>query len=159
MDGYWNNAEANAKSFVDGWFRTGDIFEKTPEGYFRYVGRIKDMIKRSGENISAVEVEAVIGQFAGIDEVAVIPVPHALRGEEVKAILTLRDGAAPDRFDYEGLHRHCEAHLAPFKIPRYVEITDAFDHTPSQKIIKTPLIKDNTLIGNWDYTIGTAVKE
>ena len=158
MDGYWNNAEANAKSFVDGWFRTGDIFEKTPEGYFRYVGRIKDMIKRSGENISAVEVEAVIGQFPGIDEVAVIPVPHALRGEEVKAILTLRDGAAPDRFDYEGLHRHCEAHLAPFKIPRYVAITDAFDHTPSQKIIKTALIKDDTLTGNWDYTIDAPVE-
>ena len=154
MDGYWNNAEANAKSFVDGWFRTGDIFEKTSKGFFRYVGRIKDMIKRSGENIAAVEVESVISQFPGIDEVAVIPVPHKLRGEEVKAIVTLRDGVRREEFDYDALQRHCETHLATFKIPRYVEITDSFDHTPSEKIIKTDLTKSNTLAGNWDYTIG-----
>ena len=87
MEGYWNKPEVNARSFSDGWFRTGDIFTKIKGGHFRYVGRFKDMIKRSGENISAVEVETMIRQFSAIEEVAVIPVKHKVRGEGVKTFI------------------------------------------------------------------------
>jgi acyl-CoA synthetase (AMP-forming)/AMP-acid ligase II len=158
MEGYWNKPEANARSFSDGWFRTGDIFTRTKGGHFRYVGRFKDMIKRSGENISAVEVETVTRQFPGIEEVAVIPVKHRLRGEEVKAFITLHPKASVAGFDYVALHAHCTEHLALFKIPRYVEIIEAFDHTPSAKIKKNDLITNNRLAGNWDYTIGAPVE-
>ncbi|MBT7648641.1 MAG: acyl--CoA ligase [Rhodospirillaceae bacterium] len=118
MEGYWNKPEANARSFSDGWFRTGDLFARTAGGYFRYVGRFKDMIKRSGENISAVEVETVMRQFPSIEEVAVIPVKHRIRGEEVKAFITLHPKVTEATFDYRALHDHCSQHLASFKMPR-----------------------------------------
>mgnify|MGYP000879428918 CR=1 FL=1 len=158
MEGYWNKPEVNARSFSDGWFRTGDIFTRTTAGYFRYVGRFKDMIKRSGENISAVEVETVMRQFRQIEEIAVIPVKHRVRGEEVKAFITLDPKVSVATFDYAALHAHCTEHLASFKIPRYIEIIEAFDHTPSAKIKKNDLIASNSLKGDWDYTTNARVE-
>lgn len=151
MDGYWDNPEANEKSFEGDWFRTGDIFEKTSSGFYRYAGRIKDMIKRSGENISAVEVESVISQFLGIEAVAVIPVPSSFRGEEVKAVIQLKDGVSKDELDLMKLKDFCGQHLAKFKIPRFISYVDAFEYTPSLKIIKAGLVKDHVKDDCWDY--------
>jgi acyl-CoA synthetase (AMP-forming)/AMP-acid ligase II len=81
LQGYWNKPEANADSFREGgWFRTGDLFRRDERGFHYIVGRIKDMIRRSGENIAAREVEAVMLGWQDILEVAAIPVPISIAG-------------------------------------------------------------------------------
>ncbi len=93
LQGYFNKPEANANAFhPGGWFRTGDTARHDPDGWFYYLGRIKDMVKRSGENVSAIEVEGVLRGVDGVMEAAVLPVPDELRGEEVKAYLLLAPG-------------------------------------------------------------------
>lgn len=138
--GYYKNPAANAEAFVGEWFRTGDLFTQDSEGYLRIVGRIKDMIRRSGENISAREVEAVANAHPEVEESAALPVPDPLRKEEVKICLKLRDGVAQDAFDIDAFLAHCAQHLAAFKVPRYVGFVDSFPRTASHKISKPTLI-------------------
>src|SRR5690606_13762345 len=83
MLGYYNKPEATANAFRDGWFRTGDLFRRDDAGYYYIVGRIKDMIRRAGENIAAHEVESVLLAFPEVAETAVVPVKDDIRGEEV----------------------------------------------------------------------------
>ncbi len=135
--GYYKRPEANAESFRGRWFRTGDIFKRDEDGFYYIVGRIKDMIRRSGENIAAREVEAVLTNLDAVAEAAVVPVPDELRREEVKAYLLLREGATPEDCPPEEVIRHCTQHLADFKVPRYVAyMTEDFPRTPSRKIQK-----------------------
>jgi len=146
--GYYKKPEANRTGFFDEWFRTGDLFRQDERGYFYIVGRIKDMIRRSGENISAREVEDVIAQAPGISEVAALGVPHDTRGEEVK-IYVIANGDAPPP---AALIDFARSRLAPFKVPRYVEFIDKFPRTPSGKIAKNKLraAKDDLRAGSWD---------
>ena len=91
--GYYNNPSATESAFLDGWFRTGDAFRRDERGYFYIQGRYKDMIRRSAErNIAAREVEAVLNGLNEVGESAAVPVPDAIRGEEVKAYIVLREG-------------------------------------------------------------------
>jgi long-chain acyl-CoA synthetase/crotonobetaine/carnitine-CoA ligase len=138
--GYYKRPEANAESFRGKWFRTGDLFRRDENGYHFIVGRIKDMIKRGGENIAAIEVEAALRDFPGIEEAAVVPVPDPLRREEVKAYLKLRQGLTKEDVPPEKVLAHCEERLAKFKIPRYIAYVDDFPRTPSRKIQKKSLI-------------------
>ncbi|MCE8422059.1 fatty acid--CoA ligase family protein, partial [Rhodovulum sulfidophilum] len=87
MLGYYNNPEATAEVLKDGWFSSGDLFRQDEDGFFYIVGRKKDMIRRSAENIAAREVETVLAAAPGVAEVAVVGVPDPLRGEEVKACI------------------------------------------------------------------------
>jgi crotonobetaine/carnitine-CoA ligase len=116
MDGYFRNAEATQSAFALGWYHTGDLATMDAQGAVRIVGRKKDMIRRSGENIAAAEVESVIEQHPAVLLAAVVAVPDDLRGEEVKAYVVLRDAQA--RFDPEALAAFVEARLARFKVPR-----------------------------------------
>lgn len=140
MLGYWNRPEANAELFLPGgWFRTGDIVRKDADGLHYYVGRIRDSIRRSGENIAAVEVEQQIATLPGVSEVAVVPVPDPARGEEVKAIIVTRPGVeltAPQVLDW------ARDRLARFKVPRYVEFRTELPYTGSGKIAKAALRKE-----------------
>jgi crotonobetaine/carnitine-CoA ligase len=137
MLGYHNRPEANAELFLPGgWFRTGDIARKTPDGLHYYVGRTRDMVRRSGESISAAEVEQQIATMPGVLEAGVIPVPDADRGEEVKAIIVARPGVTIMASDVIAWLR---TRLAPFKIPRYVEFRHELPHTESGKIAKSAL--------------------
>jgi long-chain acyl-CoA synthetase/crotonobetaine/carnitine-CoA ligase len=138
--GYYKRPEANAESFRGKWFRTGDLFRRDENGYHFIVGRIKDMIKRGGENIAAIEVEAALRDFPGIEEAAVVPVPDPLRREEVKAYLKLREGLTKEDVPPEKVLSHCEERLAKFKVPRYIAYVDDFPRTPSRKIQKKVLI-------------------
>ena len=138
--GYYKRPEANAESFQGKWFRTGDLFRRDQNGYHYIVGRIKDMIKRGGENIAAIEVEAALRDLPGIEEAAVVPVPDQLRREEVKAYLKLREGLTKEDVPPEKVLAHCEERLAKFKISRYVAYVDDFPRTPSRKIQKKVLI-------------------
>jgi acyl-CoA synthetase (AMP-forming)/AMP-acid ligase II len=143
LKGYWNKAEATAEAFrAGGWFRTGDLFRRDAHDFHYIVGRVKDMIRRSGENIAAREVEAVLLQLDAVAEAAVIPVPDADRGQEVKACLVLKPGLTPADLPPEAVFAHCAGGLARFKVPRFLEYRDALPKTPSQKIAKHVLLAE-----------------
>jgi crotonobetaine/carnitine-CoA ligase len=143
MSGYFNKPEANAESFRDGWFRTGDLFRQDEDGFFYIVGRRKDMIRRSAENIAAREVEAVLRSHPDIQDAAVVPVPDELRGEEVKAYVQLASGRSRDDLPPEAILEHCRKSLASFKVPRYIEYRDAFPYGPADRVEKHKLAAES----------------
>jgi acyl-CoA synthetase (AMP-forming)/AMP-acid ligase II len=136
LKGYYNKPEATGEAFSGEWFRTGDLFRRDAEGYYYIQGRIKDSIRRSGENISAREVESVAAGIPGVLEAAAVAVPDELRGQEVKLCLVLQPGADVPP---EQVVAHCVERLAAFKVPRYVEYHDDFPRTSSNKIAKQAL--------------------
>ncbi|MEU9345276.1 class I adenylate-forming enzyme family protein [Streptomyces sp. NPDC048278] len=137
MLGYHNRPETNAELFLPGgWYRTGDLVRKDSDGLHYFEGRIKDMVKRSGENISCAEVELRIMELPEVAEAGVVPVPDPDRGEEVKAVIVLEDGAT---LSAERVAQWCREGLAAFKVPRYVEFRDRLPHTPSGKTAKSVL--------------------
>ncbi|HET7098475.1 MAG TPA: AMP-binding protein [Casimicrobiaceae bacterium] len=136
LRGYYRKPEATAAAFHGEWFRTGDLFRQDERGYYYIVGRVKEMIRRAGENISAHEVEAVLRQMPEIVEAAAVPVPDATRDEEVKVFVVLRPGLTRDDVPPPRIVAHCEANLARFKVPRYVAYIDRLPKTPSEKIAK-----------------------
>ena len=113
MVGYWRNPEATGQTLVDGWVHTGDLGRFDEDGFLHFVDRQKDMIITGGFNVSPSEVEEVIGQFPGIVESAVVPVPDARFGETPAAIIV--GDAEP-----EALFAFCKERLAGFKLPRYI---------------------------------------
>jgi len=152
--GYYKRPQANAETFTGRWFHSGDLCRRDAQGYYYIVGRIKDMIKRSGENIAAIEVEAALRAIPDVEEAAVVAVPDPLRREEVKAYLKLREGVAPDQVPPEMVIEHCRTRLAAFKLPRYVAYQDGdFPRTGSRKIAKQ-VLKDqlqDLRIGSYDF--------
>jgi len=135
MRGYHARPDSNAAAYVDGWFRTGDLFRRDRRGYHYLVGRLKDMVRRSGENISALEVEQVLRSLPEVLEAAVIGVPDETRGEEVLAVVV---PAAGD-LDVAAVLGFCARNLARFKIPRYVRVEPTLPKTPSGKVAKALL--------------------
>jgi len=152
MSGYYRKPEANRDSHFGEWFRTGDLFRKDVDGFHYIVGRLKDMVRRSSENIAAREVEAVLRGIPEVLEAAIVAVPDEFRGEEVKAYIVLQPGVPAGGLPLERLFSHCEANLATFKVPRYVEFIDALPKTPSEKIAKGPLLagKGDLRAGSYD---------
>lgn len=136
--GYLDNEEATAEVLDGDWLRTGDLLERDADGIFYFRGRRKELIRRGGENIAPAEVEAALRKHPAVIDTAVVPVEDAIRGEEVKAYVELKEPVDP-----AGLVEFCAERLAPFKVPRYVEIrTDPFPRTPSQRIPKNQLKVD-----------------
>lgn len=144
LKGYYNKPDATRAAFAGEWFRTGDLFRMDANGYFYIEGRIKESIRRSGENISAREIEAVAVNLQGVLEAAALGVPDQLRGEEVKLYLVLQPGYTIDKVSPLQVIEHCKGNLAAFKVPRYLEYMDEFPHTTSGKIAKSQLEGDNT---------------
>lgn len=140
--GYHNRPDANAEAFVDGWFRTGDLARVDDKGYYWIVGRLKDMIRRSSQNISALEVEQVVMTTPGVQLAAAVAVPDEYRGEEVKVYVKLEDGRTPESVSPEIIVETCEAALSSYKVPRFVEYVDDFSYTASSKVDKPALIRD-----------------
>jgi fatty-acyl-CoA synthase len=119
MLGYWNNPEATAQAVVDGWLRTGDIGVMDERGLLKFVDRAKDIIISGGLNISAAEVERVVMEQDGIEEVAIVAAPDEKFGETPMAIVY---GTSPPPIDE--IVAHCNRHLSAYKVPRYVIITE-----------------------------------
>ncbi len=139
MKGYWKNEEETKNVLRDGWMYTGDIATMDEEGHFFIVGRKKDMIIASGYNIYPTEIEAVLYEHPAISEVCVYGVPHAYRGETVKAAIVLRDGheATEDEvIDW------CNKKLARYKVPRLIEFKTELPKTAVGKILRRQLIKE-----------------
>jgi crotonobetaine/carnitine-CoA ligase len=140
MLGYWKDPESTAQALKDGWLHTGDKARRDEEGFYYFVDRTKDLIRRKGENISSREVESILLSHPRIAEVAVIGVPSKEIGdEEVKAYIVLKAGAsvAP-----EEIFSWCEERLARFKVPRYLEFRKALPKTPSARVQKYLLKKE-----------------
>lgn len=136
----YRNAALDADAFTqDGWLRTGDLGTLDNQGYLTVVGRLKDIIIRKGENISAKEVEDVLMEHPAIDNVAVVGLPDEERGEMVTAICVLRSGATFSFLDMQQILS--KAGLAKQKYPERLEYVDALPATPSGKIRKSELRK------------------
>ena len=136
MLGYYRRPDANAEAFDGEWFRSGDLFVKDRDGYHRIVGRLKEMIKRSGENISATEVEAAMREAPAIAEAAAIAVPDDLRREELMVLVKLADDRSPVDMPPEAVLEHA-GRLAAFKRPRYLAYVEEFPRTATNKIAKS----------------------
>jgi oxalate---CoA ligase len=126
--GYLNNEQANAESFFDGWFRTGDI-GVLDDGYLRLQGRLKEMILRGGENISPIEIEQVLLAHPAVADAVCFGIPDEKYGELVGAAVTL-SGTVEEA----GLVAHCREHLAAFKVPERVFVLDAIPRTATGKV-------------------------
>ena len=151
MAGYWRNPAETAAALRAGWLFTGDLGWLDDDGYLYFVDRKKDVIRRRGENISSQEVEDVIKRHESVLDCAIIAVPSELGEDEVKAYVTPRPGAtvAPADVIY-----WCAAHLAYFKVPRYIEVRAELPRTPSLRVRKDVLRQERA-----DLTAGCFDRE
>lgn len=134
--GYWNQPEATAAAFVDGWLRTGDAARQDEDGVYFLVDRWKDMYITGGENVYPAEVEAALHELEGVRDVAVVGVPDARWGESGCAFVVLAPGAS---LDAAAITAFCGRRLAGYKRPSAVRFVDALPRTASGKIQKDVL--------------------
>jgi len=137
--GYLNNEEENAKSFVGGWYYTGDKAYRDEDGYLWFIGRDDDVIKASGYRIGPFEVESALIEHPAVQEAAVIGVPDDIRGAIVKAFVILKPGAIPSDALVRELQNHVKKVTAPYKYPRQIEFVAALPKTISGKIRRKEL--------------------
>jgi crotonobetaine/carnitine-CoA ligase len=145
--GYFGLPDKTVEAWRNLWFHTGDRVVREADGTFRFVDRIKDAIRRRGENISSYEVERVLAAHPDVEAAAVIPVPSELGEDEVMACVVLRAQAQLDPID---LIRFCEPQLAYFAIPRYVDFLPELPLTASNKIEKYRLRERGVTSTTWD---------
>jgi acyl-CoA synthetase (AMP-forming)/AMP-acid ligase II len=138
ITGYENNPEANASSFVDGWFRTGDQGVLDDKGYLTLVARIKELINRGGEKISPREIDEVLLAHPAVAEAVCFGVPHGTWGEEVAAAIVLREGEHASEAD---LLAYCKERLADYKRPKQIHITATIPRTATGKIQRGAVAK------------------
>jgi acyl-CoA synthetase (AMP-forming)/AMP-acid ligase II len=129
IDGYANNPEANAKSFTDGWFRTGDQGVIDADGYLSLIGRLKEMINRGGEKIAPREIDEVLLQHPAVAEAVAFGVPHPSWGEEVAVAVVLKAEVSEKE-----LTAFARQRLADYKVPRKLFIVDKIPRTATGKI-------------------------
>jgi crotonobetaine/carnitine-CoA ligase len=140
MRGYLNRPEATDELFAGGWLHTGDLGTCDSEGFLYFRGRIKDIIRRSGENIAAAEVENVIRSHPSVLEVAAVPASDDLRGEEVKVHVLLSPGESSESVTPADIVAFCTERLARYKVPRFIEYRSVdFERTPSMRVRKQDL--------------------
>jgi fatty-acyl-CoA synthase len=134
MCGYWNDDAATGRSIdAAGWMHSGDLAVMDGQAYVNIVGPIKDLIIRGGENISPLEIEAVLHTHPSVNDVQVVGVPSTKYGEEVMAWVKLHPGG---RATEEELTQFCQARMARFKVPRYWQFVEAFPMTVTGKVQK-----------------------
>lgn len=131
---YYNNPEATENTFsADGWLKTGDQGYRDDNGWFYFVDRKVNMVKRSGENISTTELEEILEQHLAIAEAAVIGVPDPIRDQAIKAFVRFAPGESMTLAEVE---QYCKDHMASFKVPTFYEVVEDFPRTCSMKIEK-----------------------
>jgi acyl-CoA synthetase (AMP-forming)/AMP-acid ligase II len=129
ITGYENNPEANASSFTDGWFRTGDEGMLDAKGYLTLTGRLKELINRSGEKISPREIDEVLLEHPAVEEAVAFGVAHRVHGEEASAAVVLKGEVTTKE-----LIAFCKTRLADFKVPRVIHVMDQIPRGPTGKI-------------------------
>ncbi len=143
MQGYYQDEAQTRAAFRDGWFLTGDLAWVDADGYYWFVARKKDIIRKRGENISGAELDRVIGNHPAVLEAAALPVPSDLGEDDILIAVLLRDGgqaSAQDIADW------CSQHLTPIKVPRYVVFVESLPHTPTHRVEKFKMRKDASLL-------------
>ncbi|MBS1786737.1 MAG: AMP-binding protein [Acidobacteria bacterium] len=134
MVGYYNMPDKTAETLdADGWLHTGDLATMRPDGYINIVGRVKDMIIRGGENIYPAEIEAFLMRHPNIAEAQIVGIPDPFMGEEVCAVIRLKQGEA---LTEDELRDHCKASVARHKVPKFFRFVEAFPLTASGKVQK-----------------------
>jgi crotonobetaine/carnitine-CoA ligase len=140
MRGYWGMPDETAAVLAaDGWLRTGDLVTADGEGIYTYVGRIKEVIRRRGENVAPAEIEEALTDHPAVFEAAVVGVPSELSEEEIKAFVVLTGDA-----DLAAVRAHAAGLLAPFKVPRYMEALAELPHTPTGRVAKHQLPRERS---------------
>jgi acyl-CoA synthetase (AMP-forming)/AMP-acid ligase II len=138
MDGYENNPEANRQAFVNGWFRTGDQGVMDAGGYFTVTGRLKEIINRGGEKISPREVDEVLLTHPAVAQCVTFAVRHEKLGEDVAAVIVLREGLAASERE---LRDFAALRLAAFKVPRQIVFRDDVPKGPTGKLQRIGLAR------------------
>ena len=144
MQGYFRDPERTAQVKRDGCLYTGDLGFVDDDGYYFFAGRKKDSLRRRGENVSAWEVERVINAHPAVEEAAVIGVASDMGEQDIKAVVKLAEGKGLDPVDLIGW---CERELAYYQIPRFVEFVADFPRGPTQRIMKSDLLRNRDC---WD---------
>jgi fatty-acyl-CoA synthase len=138
--GYYKKSEETAGCYTsDGWFRTGDSAMWLEDGYLRFLGRDKDMLKIGGENVDPMETEGLLLEHAAVYQVAVVGAPDETLGEVAVAYVQRAPGAA---IDADEVIAYCRSKVASFKVPRHVVFVDALPMTETGKIRKAELRAD-----------------
>jgi acyl-CoA synthetase (AMP-forming)/AMP-acid ligase II len=139
FSGYLKDAAATEEAWYGGWFHTGDAVRRGADGQLHFVDRRKNIIRRAGENIAALEVEAALADHPAVAQVAVIAAPDPVRDEEVLSCVVLNPEARPSLETAVSIQDHCLARLAYFKAPGYVAFIDALPTTSTNKVQKAKL--------------------
>jgi len=144
--GYFRNPEKTAEALRDGWLYTGDLGRRDNEGYFYFLGRKKDSLRRRGENVSAWEVENIVNGHPLIEESALIGVVNEFADQDLKLFVKLKPGVQD--FNPAALVDWCAQRMAKFQVPRFVAVVETFAKTPTQRIQKHTL--STALDDCWD---------
>ncbi|NEM05689.1 AMP-binding protein [Geodermatophilus normandii] len=147
FDGYAGNPEATAAAWRGLWFHTGDRGVLDADGFLTFLDRMKDTIRRRGENVSSWEVERVVAEHPAVGQVAAYGLPSELSEEDVAVAVVPAAGVTVDP---AALVEHCRAGLTSFAVPRYVRVLDELPLTPSQRVEKYKLRADGVAPGTWD---------
>jgi acyl-CoA synthetase (AMP-forming)/AMP-acid ligase II len=139
FSGYLKDAAATEHAWRDGWFHTGDSVRRGPDGQLHFGDRLKNIIRRAGENIAALEVEAALAGHPAVEQVAVVARPDPMRDEEVQAFVVPRNNVPRDRATAIAIQDWCLEQLAYFKAPGYVAFIDALPVTSTNKVQKASL--------------------
>ncbi|MHB8575477.1 MAG: AMP-binding protein [Dehalococcoidia bacterium] len=149
--GYFRDEQTTRRAFRGDWYWTGDAAEMDADGYYRFRGRLKDFIRRRGENVSAFEVEREALTHPAVKEAAAVGVPSAMGEEEIKLCIVLGDG---ESLDPAVLFRHLRERLSGFMLPRYIQLYADFPRTTTQRVQKFRLAEDGVPPIAWDRHAG-----
>jgi crotonobetaine/carnitine-CoA ligase len=147
MRGYHKYPEKTAEALQNGWVHTGDAFRTDDDGHFYFADRVKDVLRRRGENVSSFELEAVINEYPGVVENAVVAVPSEIAEDDIKAVIVPAKGTA---IDLEQLTHFLIDKLPYFMVPRYFQLTAELPKTPTQKVVKHVLREREPAGDVWD---------
>jgi crotonobetaine/carnitine-CoA ligase len=147
FEGYWRQPEATAAALRNLWFHTGDLGRFDDDGYFYFVDRKKDYLRRRGENISSVEMETTYLQHPDVSEVAVHAVPSELTEDDVKVTIVLKEASA---LAAEDLFEWSVERIPYFALPRYIEFRDELPKNPFGRVLKHQLRDEGCTTDTWD---------
>jgi len=145
--GYLNRPDATAEAWRNGWFHTGDLVRKDADGNYFFVDRKKDAVRRSGENVSSLEVEAEVASFKGIAEAAVVGIPSERGDEEILVAVVLKPGC---ELDPKELAEYLIPRMAHFMVPRYIRVMRELPRTPTNKVKKVEIREQGITADTWD---------
>jgi crotonobetaine/carnitine-CoA ligase len=151
--GYYKNEQATAEALAAGWFHSGDRGRRDDDGYFVFIDRLKDSIRRRGENISSYEIERIVNAHPQVAESAAVGVPSELGEEEVMVVVVAREA----ELDPAELVEFCSERMADFMVPRYVLVGDALPKTATQRVQKYKLREEGTGRA-WDRLAGVTAR-